>query len=196
MKEVIVKTYEYKELDTKVQERVRNWYRENCMDGDTFWSDCVTEDFSTILKMCGWTETNFYWSGFCSQGDGACFDGIWHGYDVDPDKLAKDCPDEAECIAICRQIKEIVTRNEDCAVSVKHEGHYQHSRCTRFVDLADKEMKSDDFDYLVELSRDLMNILYHKLEDAYDWETSDESVIDNIVNNDWTFTKDGRLFGD
>lgn len=43
---------------------------------DQEWWDCVYEDFKTDMKEKGIEIVRIYFSGFSSQGDGACFEGL------------------------------------------------------------------------------------------------------------------------
>jgi len=43
--------------------------------------------------------------------------------------------------------------------------------------------------------RDLARWLYRRLEQEYEYRTSDEVVDETIIANDYTFTESGRRFG-
>ena len=91
MKTVEVKAYYFDELSDSAKERARVWWR-NASTGDNFFAECVIDDAATIAALMGLdintTRKNLvgggtryaptvYWSGFWSQGDGACCEGTW-----------------------------------------------------------------------------------------------------------------------
>ena len=46
-----------------------------------FWYEHILEDVQYILENMGFVEPKIYFSGFYSQGDGACFSAEYYGYD-------------------------------------------------------------------------------------------------------------------
>lgn len=64
--------YSYSELSETAKEKARNWYIENCCDYE--WYDFILEDWKEKLAEIGFTNAKIYFTGFWSQGDGACFD--------------------------------------------------------------------------------------------------------------------------
>ena len=84
MPEVICTTvYLFPELSDAAKENARSWYRELGPHDD--WWDAVYEDFERICDilgvrlMGGGTRQKpcIWFSGFWSQGDGACFEGYF-----------------------------------------------------------------------------------------------------------------------
>src|SRR5690606_14525245 len=89
MPEIVETTvYRLDELSDEAKVEARAWYRRGGFDYD--WYDAVYEDFQriaeilgvrfktrTIRFMGGGTRQQpcIWFSGFCSQGDGACFEG-------------------------------------------------------------------------------------------------------------------------
>lgn len=83
--------YQFDELSDDAKQRARAWYREASAD-DSFWSEHVIDDAATACERMGFNvrqrpvklmgggtrlEPAIYFSGFWSQGDGACFEGSW-----------------------------------------------------------------------------------------------------------------------
>ena len=91
MPEIICTTvYQFPELSDAAKEKARSWYRELGPHDD--WWDAVYEDFERVCEilgirlkttpvrlMGGGTRAKpcIWFSGFWSQGDGACFEGYW-----------------------------------------------------------------------------------------------------------------------
>ena len=78
------------ELSEKARETARAWYRGAAACDD--WHECVFEDFETISAILGIRVKTrsvrlfgggtrqkpcIWFSGFASQGDGACFEGAY-----------------------------------------------------------------------------------------------------------------------
>lgn len=74
MRELTVKkTYKTFEELTK-EEQKKQIEKNRDINTDHGWSDFLVGDFKDKLKKLGFYEIKVYWSGFNSQGDGACFE--------------------------------------------------------------------------------------------------------------------------
>jgi len=82
--------FTFAELGDRAKERAREWFRRDYPDHD--WWDSVYDDADRIADMLGITidrktvrlmrggirhDPAIWFSGFWSQGDGACFEGEW-----------------------------------------------------------------------------------------------------------------------
>jgi len=200
-----VKLFTYGELSDKAKERARSWYRESSRD-DSFWSECAIDDAKEQLKFLGFEVDEIYWSGFWSQGDGACFTGTWRAKDVAKDKLhpmfledyLKELAEaHAELLAIAKEYPEAYA-------SLTHHDRYCHENTIRF-DCGDfeRERETEEGDIPVwdstaehnfeEAARDCMRWIYHRLEKEYDWQNADEQVAENIIANEYEFTEEGEI---
>jgi hypothetical protein len=190
----------FDKLSEKAKERARQDYRETGMDYE--WWDAVYEDAKEILQMLGFCHIDINFSGFWSQGDGACFTGDWGADDVKVGKVAEHAPKDEKLHAIAAVIEEagirwqtVVALDPDTELlvpgaSLRHHGSYCHEH-TVTIDTADFfEVDEEPF---VEACRDLMRWIYKQLEAEYDYLTSDETIDDNIRANEWEFTKDGEF---
>jgi hypothetical protein len=174
-------------------------YRTINVDYDD-WYQPVYEMFKARMEAIGIFVDRIFWSGFWSQGDGACFEGNvqdWGKY------LTHLGYDDATLI--------------DAAVNCWHykweqSGHYYHSNSVSYDDgvylpenpywhwhqpemndefraaVWDATMERHDLLRLTEaIQEDLkssMDDLYKELEEWYDDLTSDESVVEAMVAND------------
>jgi hypothetical protein len=171
------------------------------------WHECTIEDFKERMTGIGIEVGAVLFSGFSSQGDGACFEGRvvdWnlflgeHGYPNDV--LAAHA-------------------NYAWRFSVKHRGHYNHENCTEFTfDLPHPDNKwANDTDFIrdhypgkdkkgfaalawlavirstidsgvedefTEVFKSYMRQLYRDLEREYYYLTSTEAVWEAIVANE------------
>lgn len=170
------------------------------------WWESVYDDFKQDMDKVGIEVHRMYFSGFSSQGDGACFDGrVYSWGDFLPSILRAD--------------PALITLAEQAwSFRVEHRGHYYHENCTSFT--SDMACPSDycyseldefvhayspykteiqdavfltnlqgyDYDKLHEEFeaefKSHMRDLYNRLEVEYDALTSDESVMEALNAND------------
>lgn len=208
----ITKTvYNFDELDDKAKEKAREWWRE-AIAGDNFWSESVIEDANTIAKILGIEfdgrsrtsmsgkplspEPKIYWSGFCSQGDGACFEGRYSYAKGCAKAIREYAPKDAELHRIADQLTAIQKEYfYAIQATMKHRGHYYHSGCMEFTVTAERDNLKplgDNEDAIVQLMRDFADWIYKQLEAEYDYRNADEYVDEAIKVNDYEFTKEGK----
>ena len=164
------------------------------------WWDCVEENFRQDMKEIGIQVDKLYFSGFCSQGDGACFVGSMS--DGALKYLDHHHKDQFP------MIRELIEAGGGVYAYCKHDGRYYHEYCTsfwtdsdRFVgilecptefqeqiaeqwdELLSKEM-SDFEQAITDQWRVYMREAYASLEEEYDYLTSDDAVWDTIEANE------------
>jgi hypothetical protein len=199
--------YKFDELDERAKEKAREWYRDGVQDHE--WLDAVYDDAKQCLALAGFDIDRIYFSGFSSQGDGACFEGSWRASDSKPVKAMKQhAPKDKELHRIAAVMRAIGRRYPQANMSVKQRGHYQHEGCTQFsVDLgndddkartaeqwaAKREAEGKVEDEIIECSRDAMRWIYRTLEREYAWLMSDEQVDESIRANEYEFDENGRI---
>jgi hypothetical protein len=214
MPEVIETTvYRLDELSEAAKEKARAWYREGGFDYD--WYDAVYEDFQTIAEilgirfrtrtvrlMGGGTRQDpcIWFRGFWSQGDGACYEGVWRHARGAAARLRAYAPQDALLHGIADRLQAIQRRNFfQLRAEISHHGHYTHEYSMRISverdSLVGQDMTPDAEDIVTEALRDLARWLYRQLEREYDYLTSDEAVDESLRANDYTFTEAGRRFG-
>jgi hypothetical protein len=172
------------------------------------WWDGVYDNFKADMQAKGIEVDKMYFSGFCSQGDGACFEGRVCDWDVGLKSLGYDNP-----VLIQHAL-------DNWRFSVEHSGHYYHENCTRFsVEMPNPDGEGDEWfieryspypwdkeqlrsqawlailrgvDYdaleeaLTDAFKDHMRELYKNLEAEHDYLTSDEAVWESLEANDMT----------
>ncbi len=203
MKIIETKVFEFDELDGAAKERARNWLRE-ANQGDTFWQEhIIDDDAPTIGKLLGITVDKIYYSGFSSQGDGACFEGSWSASEVRVAALKQHAPKDAELHRIADEFERIAKLYAGSSFTVKHRGHYYHENCTSFeVRIADgddneiyENPAQEEEAALIEAAKDFMRWIYKSLEKECDYVNSDEQIEESIKANEYTFTAEGKRFG-
>lgn len=185
--------YKFDELNDKAKEKARDWYRE--VDDFSFYAECAIEDAKDCAKVLGINIDKVYYSGFSSQGDGACFVGSY--------SFTKDClkniknhaPKDKTLHDIARRMRDLAkVFNGKPGAKVSHRGHYYHAFCT---DISVYDVENDyhiDENHVEELKdilRDFMHWIYRRLEAEYDYQNSDEAVDESIEANEYEFLEDG-----
>ena len=205
--------YQFPELSDAAKEKARSWYRELGPHDD--WWDAVYQDFERVcdilgirLKttpvrlMGGGTRPKpcIWFSGFCSQGDGASFEGYLSHAKGGATRIRDYAPTDATLHGIADRLQAIQRRNfYQLAAEVSHRGRYYHEY-TMSVDVtrdspSGQPLTADAEEVVTEALRDLARWLYRKLEAEYDHLTSDEAIEEGIIVNEYTFTEAGRRFG-
>lgn len=196
--------YSFDELDSSAKETARDWWR-GCIDTHDY--EPVIEDAVEIAELMGIEiDPQYYkgkpcghaiwWSGFSSQGDGACFEGTYR-YRKGCVKLVMDyAPKDGELHRIVKGLYEIQQKNfYQLVVKVKQSGHYYHKYCTT-VDVErydDKDMTDDAEETVTELLRDFMEWIYDRLEEQNDYLYSDEHVDEAILCKGYEFYENGEI---
>jgi hypothetical protein len=186
--------YQFDELNEDAKEKAREWWREGGMDYE--WYDAVYEDAKAIGELMGIEIDKIYFSGFSSQGDGACFEGSYAYAKSSVKAVIEYAPQDSELHRIVKALAAIQKLNfYQLTATVKHSGHYYHEFCTNIdAQRADDSFATEGLDELKELLRDFMHWIYRQLETEYDYLNSDEQVDETIRINEYTFTEDGNRF--
>ena len=205
--------YRLNELSDAAKDKARAWYREGGFDYD--WYDAVYEDFQRIAEILGIRlktrvcrlvggrtreDPCIWFSGFWSQGDGACWEGTYSYRKSATADLRAYAPQDQTLHRIAETLQAAQRQNfYQLRAEVSHRGTYYHAftmtvSVTR-DSLAATEVSGDAESVVTEALRDLANWLYRQLEQEYDHLTSDEAVDETLVANGYTFTKEGRRFG-
>jgi hypothetical protein len=214
MPEIIQTTvYRLGELSEAARQSARSWYREGISFDD--WHEFVFEDFARICDVLGVElktrpvrlygggvrqEPCIWFSGFSSQGDGACFEGWFHHRKQISRRIRDHAPSDTDLHRIADTLQAIQGKNFfQLSASISHRSRYYHE-CTMAISVerdspTGQAMTADAEDTVTEALRDLARWLYRELEREYEFQISDEAVDEAIVANEYTFTKAGRRFG-
>ena len=202
MKTKTVNLFTFNELSDSAKEKARNWWRE-CSAGDSYWSESVIDEAKEQGKNMGLDINNIHYSGFWSQGDGACFTGSWSAANVKAGETAEgwgDSPETTRIKQIAAEFEQFAKDWPESSFTVEHRGHYSHEYCTDFnVSLghdADNELPAGQWkgacDSIIETARDYMRWIYKQLEKEDQYQNSDECVDENILANEYTFLESGK----
>ena len=198
MRTIAVNIYKYDELSPEAQEKALEYYA--TINTDFEWYDSTIDFWCENLALLGFTNAKVHFSGFYSQGDGACFDAdlefeiLFERYvsEVLEEKVHGD-------IAVLRNhkswIHDYLAENTSFhIVVVKH--RYSHestrrieSRCNRTTEGKLSRIYANFEDWLEAERRDFSCEIYKDLEREYEGLSSAESVAETIRANEFEFTE-------
>ena len=214
MPEVICTTvYHFAELSDVAKDKARSWYRELGPHDD--WYETVYEDFERVCDILGIRlktrpvrlmgggvrqKPCIWFSGFWSQGDGACFE-CHYSHTVGSKRRIRDyAPNDKALHGIADRLQAVQRRNfYQLHAEATHRGHYLHEFCMAVaVERGSptwQPMTDGADDGVSEALRDLARWLYRQLEREHDYQMSDDVVAEVIEINEHTFSEAGFRFG-
>jgi len=204
--------YSFDELSEDAKQKAIEWYRTASMRA-SFFAECIFEDAADIADLFGLDirqtrktlkdgstryDPTIYYSGFWSQGDGACFEGQYKYKKGALKAVRAYAPNNPELHRIVKELQDIQKRHfYKLGAVCKHRGHYYHSGCmsVSVEHLADNYRDIGNAeDDITQALRDFAGWLYRRLEKEWECQNSDECIIENIQANEYQFTEDGKIF--
>lgn len=203
-----LKIYSFNELSDDAKETARDWWRQ--CENTSFSPNFQYDDFEAVAAILGIEfdqtqiplmngssrrQSKIYWSGFSSQGDGACFEG-YYSYSRG---AAQKIRDYAPLDKTLHQIADDLQAAQTPAfyrlrARIDHAGHYYHAYSMRItVEHDDRTPSEGEEDVLNEAMRDFANWMYRAIETEYEYQMSDGNVDDSIQANEYEFTEDGSI---
>lgn len=191
--------FKFEELSDDAKEKAREWYRQGALDYD-WWED-VYSDASEVFRILGIDSRKgnkspaIWFSGFSSQGDGACFEGTYSYAKGSVRAIKRYAPNDDELHRIASGLMMIQRRyGYSITASLNHTGRYHHEHSVE-VDLDARSIVDPlDGSEIISWLRDLMRWIYRRLEEEHDWLLSDEQVDESIIANGYEFTEDGKVY--
>jgi hypothetical protein len=202
--------FKFDELSDDAKEKARQWWRDcENQDSDT---SCTFEDAATCAEILGIDlrtrpvklvgggtryEPCIYYSGFYSQGDGACFEGSYSYAKGAAKKIRQHAPKDTELHRIADELQDVQRCNRyKMTATATHRGHYYHSGCM-YVDVdcdgASGLCTREDEDTVQRALCDFADWIYRQLRDEYEWRMADEQVDESIRINEYDFTEEGEI---
>lgn len=204
--------YTFKELSESAQQRAVEKESESQSEIFDQSTDFVYEDANRMaeilgieirpreVKTMGGTvryEPTIYYSGFSSQGDGACFEGTYTYKKGAPKAIRAEAPEDKE---LHRIADELVALQKPffygLTATMKHSGHYYHSGCME-VDVEHSGERGDSYtsipwEDLTRLMRDFADWIYKQLNNEFDYRTSYDTCREYLAEeSDQEFTENG-----
>jgi hypothetical protein len=199
MRTIETTLYSFEELTDEAQEKAIQDYRDTYDSFDPFESDCIVYEAKEIGKLIGIEIDKIYYSGFWSQGDGACFVGTYQYKKGGLKALKQYAPNDEELHRIGKELQEVQRRYfyTICA-TVTHKGRYHHER-SNDIDVVHHlseygnpvHVNDTDEEEVSEALRDYMRWIYKQLETQYEYCTSDEAIREELENNGYEYTEEG-----
>ncbi len=193
-----INIYEFKELNKDAKLRAIEANRDIEIEYD--WYAYTYELFTEEAQVLGIKISDMWFSGFYSQGDGACFEG---SYEYSPTGLNASKENEVSNIINNGVIERLYTLQSKydnrvcCPISVLSSNYY-HSKTMTLGDiegvshLADLEYITLEKELLL-IFQDMADCLHNRLESEHEYLTSDAVVSECLINNDIEFLGDGSV---
>lgn len=191
------KRYTFAELPDDIQQKaLANLWDINVHD--SFWQEFVLNDAKALGALIGIDIDKIYFSGFSSQGDGACFVGRYSYKKGAVEAVKEYAPNEEILHSIAQELQDVQKRHfYGLNASVVHRGPYSHEYCTDIrVDYDAPNYQDMAITAEADISNGLRNFMrwtYAKLASAYNYATLDKSIIATIEANEYEFTEQGKL---
>lgn len=201
MRIIKTKAYKFNELSNEAKQKAIEDTRNSDWYLSFDWWTPVYEEWTEKLEALGYTDIEIMFSGFWSQGDGACF--VCKNIDVSQWLRAHKLGNKF------RQLLEF-DKAVGAKLSIKHNSHYYHESSTSLIDevyLSDFHYYTDDEaihkklelqtnEVIEQIENEMIELgkaIYDDLGNLYEEYQSDESITIEIETNENEFTKDGDL---
>lgn len=163
---------------------------------------CLYDDFVRAGKMIGVefdirrgtrNEPCIFWSGFYHQGSGLGYEAVYRYAKGAPKAVSSEWPQDTELQGIATALQKAQRRNfyrlyariesvRDISIRVRVEDGENPYR-----DIGDAE------DEVEEALRDFATWMYLQLRDEYEYQTSEDCVRQQCLDNDYKFDRFGEL---
>lgn len=191
MKKYTIQAYSFNELSEEAKQKAIEATRGNESYLDWDWWNCIYDNFKRNMEQSGYEVDNIYFSGFWSQGDGACFTGS-----VSIDEWLK-------AHKLGNKYRKLYNLAQDYGsqVIIEQVGNYSHSGTMSFRDyitdytqeLSGEVVSQADEVYMLIKNEavEKADELYRLLENEYEYQMSDEAIADFLIANEYEFMSDG-----
>jgi hypothetical protein len=180
--------------DEALKEKVLDKYHDINVVFDG-WYVGVYEDWIEDLKNYGFEDVKIYFSGFWSQGDGACF----ISKDINLTLLAEKLNFSTREINIIKALQE----QGYIYSELTHNSQYYHEYSTCFViyDGYTRATWKRILKIVARLESAIKNLIirlskgiYRDLQKEYEYLTSENAILETLEINDYEFTEDGNIY--
>lgn len=193
--------FTFDELPGDAKEKARDWWRDGALDYE--WYDAVYDDAERVAEILGiefyrkrGKNPTIWFSGFSSQGDGACFEGSYSYSKGAAKRIREYAPKDKTLHSIADELQRVQKRyfyqlNAAC----HHAGYYYHARCMAVsVEHNDgwwRNVEHNDDCAIVDALREFADWIYSQLESEYNYLMSDDCVDEQIRANECEFDATG-----
>ena len=183
-----IELFKFSELSDEAKERAIEKRRED----QEIWLDYTIKESIQDLQKLGIINPEILYSGFHSQGDGACFtcDNVnIRDFLTKTDKLS--------------EFPFILSIEDQIVIKIVHNDMYYHEKSVSYdieFDINDEQLELHkeeiiNFEKFFEEWRiGECKRIYKALQDDYEYLTSRECIIESIEDNDYLFWPNGNLY--
>ena len=194
-----VLSFDFSELSETAREYARNSYREYGLNDD--WYSPVIEDWKEGLELLGIDASDISFSGFWSQGDGACFECFYSYRKGWRKALNSEFGGSLGDILLSAGARLQALQRPlfyRLIANVSQSGRYMHHYSTIF-DVDPDGLLSDESAVAVEdelkgILRGLMREIYSSLEREYNYLSSDLVIDYYLQDNGLQFLESGEIY--
>ena len=194
MRTIETNVFEFNELSDSAKETAIQWYR-SCIESSDY-AETVIYDAKEIGALFGLDIDEVYYSGFSSQGDGACFVGKYSYKKGSLKAIKAYTPKYTELHDIVARLQHIQRQSfYKLSARCTHSGHYYHSGCMSIdVDHDEGSYRVNNLieQDIIDLLRQFADWIYRQLEKEYDYINFNENIIENIICNEYEFDTNGN----
>jgi len=195
-----IQIYSFNELSEEAQQKAIKEVVEQKRDyGNDYFFEFTLDHWKEKLSSLGFLDPEIQFSGFWSQGDGACFDCkqidlnvLFAHLGAQGNKYAKKALRFDLPFYLFGSIDQNSFATHYCherTRSFSFDGFHVRERCYRLERLV-AALEED-----IEILRyDLCNEIYRDLEREYDYQLSEEVIKEDIEANNYEFLADGSLY--
>jgi len=185
------KVYTIDELSDDARKKAfdnhRDWLTNSWnVDG---WAEYILEERKESLTKLGYKDVKILFSGFSSQGDGACF------------TARVDISEWIKAHKLANKYRALwLDCGEHFSINICHNSRYCYSTSTEIEEgywsgaSQKAENQMSEFVALIEKEREVIgNEIYKQLQDEYYYLTDDKTLEENFQENGYTFTAEGVM---
>ena len=199
------------ELSKKAQQRAIDEARYDSVEHWDWW-EYIYEDAARMAALLGieidqhsgkdGTRGPMIWfTGFCSQGDGACFQGTYRPKADAVDAIKAECNDETLISLAERLVVACVTTtlHGDATLhraDVSTTGRYSHSNTMQATYHYDPEYPDNPDtleDEVIKCLREFADWIYKQLEAEHDYLIGDEAIKERLMDCACVYDEDGAM---
>ena len=204
---VIEKTlYKYEELSDTAKQQAREWYLEGGLSDD-WWEYCY-DDFARVAEILGIDlsqravplmngkcryEPEIYFSGFYHQGSGSSFCGTYGYAKGAVAKIKEYAPQDEELHQIAQALQDVQRSHFYRLVADISSVRDYYIRVEVYDSANQYRNIGDAEDDVRGLMNDFNDWMFKRLQDEYEYLTSDEAVAESLIANEYEFDEEGNI---
>ena len=200
MSKIIEETvFTIQELKDKYPEAYKKAIEKNSDINTSFeWYDFIEADYIEQLEKIGFYDVKIQFSGFWSQGDGACFVGKWYKNSVDLSKVDIEEIYSDSIKNLYGTLLEITNSCFDGSFIISQSGMYYHENTMHidgeFYDESNELIYMDE-DRILSECQAIACEIYKSLQNYYEELRSEELIIETFEANEYYFDLYGTIRG-